>query len=261
MMLVTGGTGLLGRHLQRDPAIRASWEMIVPGSNALDVRRREHVIEMITDWKPKAVVHLAYRKDDRRCIVDGSRNVAEAAAACGARLIHLSTDVVFGGREAPYRERDLPFAITDYGRMKADAEAAVMAACPSAVMVRTSLMYATDFLAPCQIDVQRSISGAQPMTFFTDEYRCPSHAADVAAACAALAAMPHVSGPLHVAAAQAVSRADFARACATFMGLNPALVPAAPRPHGDTRPGRVVLDSSLAMALGMHCRSLAEAMR
>ena len=83
-MFVTGGRGLLGRHLQRSPAIER-WELIAPGSRALDIRRRDRVLDEIVEWKPKCVVHLAYRNDDRRTIVDGSRNVAEAAARCGAR--------------------------------------------------------------------------------------------------------------------------------------------------------------------------------
>lgn len=261
MMFVTGGGGLLGRHLQRSPAVE-KWELIAPNSHSLDVRQRDRVIDMITDWKPKAVVHLACNRDDRRSIVDASRNVAEAAAACGARLIHLSSDVVFPGRTTPYRETDGVFAITEYGRMKADAEVAVMNACPTAVMVRTSLMYATDFLAPPQIDVQKSLRGDTRTRFFTDEFRCPAHAADVAAACAALASMPDITGPLHVAGPDPLSRAEFAMAIAIWLGMNPALVPTASLADASVdRPARLVLDSSRAAALGLRCRSVAEALR
>src|SRR6188768_2157040 len=116
-MFVTGGSGLLGRHLQRSNALKP-WELVAPGSQMLDVRQRENVISMITSWKPKVVVHLAYRKTDRRCTTNGSEYVAEAAAACGARLVHLSSDVIFPGRHEPYTETDSPFPISDYGRMK-----------------------------------------------------------------------------------------------------------------------------------------------
>lgn len=257
-MFVTGGTGLLGRHLQRNPATE-KWELIAPGSHSLDIRHAARVLDMITDWKPKVVVHLAYRRDDRRTIVDGSHNVAVAAAACGARLIHLSTDVVFPGRDQPYREHDAVFPLTDYGRMKADAELAVMAACPSAVMIRTSLMYATDTLAPVQRDVQRALDGSNRISFFTDEYRCPSHAADIAAAIGTLATMPQVTGPLHVAAAQPVSRADFAAAVARWLGKNPThLRTSRLADSGLNRPGRLVLDSSHAAGLGITCRPVAD---
>ena len=259
-MFVTGGRGLLGRHLQRSHAIE-KWELIAPGSRALDIRHRERVIDEITEWKPKCVVHLAYRNDDRRTIVDGSRNVAEAAAACGARLIHLSTDVVFAGRAAPYVESDPTFAITEYGKWKAEAEAVVTAACPTAVLVRTSLLYATDSLSPMQLDVQRALRGESVMSFFTDEYRCPSHAADVAAACGALASMPHITGPLHVAGPQVLSRVEIATAIAQWLGLNPAMLRTASlADSGLVRPARIALDVTKAASLGIHCRPMSSAL-
>ena len=66
--------------------------------------------------------------------------------------------------------------------MKLEAERAVAAECPSAVMVRTSLLYGTRRPASIQTDVEDAITGRSTMRFFTDEYRCPAHAADVAAA-------------------------------------------------------------------------------
>ena len=68
--------------------------------------------------------------------------MARAAAAAGARLVHLSSDVVFSGRAGrPYAEEDAPDPITAYGAAKAEAERLVAAACRGAVLVRTSLIY------------------------------------------------------------------------------------------------------------------------
>lgn len=259
-MFITGASGLLGRHLQRTPAA-AHWEIVAPGSSSMDIRRRDNVVDMITDWKPTAVVHLAYRRDDRRAIVDGSRNVAEAAAACGARLVHLSTDVVFAGRPAPYTELDAPLPIIEYGRMKAEAELEVMRVCPTAAMVRTSLMYATDVLAPVQLDVQRALRGETDTSFFSDEYRSPSHAADIAAAVARLAAMPDIIGPIHVAGPEAVSRSELAAHIARWLGMNPNLLRTTTlAASGLERPARVVLDSTLANQYGLTVRPLRNAM-
>ena len=61
---------------------------------------------------PDVVIHTAYRQDGEgagEIVVDGSENVARAAAEVGARLVHISTDVVFDGRKgAPYVEADTP---------------------------------------------------------------------------------------------------------------------------------------------------------
>jgi dTDP-4-dehydrorhamnose reductase len=254
-MLVTGGTGFLGRHLAESPGAQA-WSWVAPSSHLLDLRDRARVLDHVGEWKPNVIVHLAYRRDDAASIVAASANVAEAAAACRARLVHLSSDVVFAGRELPYVETDRPDAVMDYGRWKAEAERRVLAVCRNVVLVRTSLLYGTARLAPWQ----RAIRDRQPVTWFTDEIRCPTHAADVAHAICVLARRADVRGPLHVAAPDAVSRAGIAQAMAGWMRLGDGAVRTgggAPR----DRPGRLVLDTARAATLGIHCRPLAAALR
>lgn len=243
-------------------ALDTDWEMIAPTSAMLDVRRADQVRATFEDWRPQAIAHLAYRYADRRSIVDASRNVAEAAAAIGARLIHLSTDAVFAGRPQPYTEEDEPFAIIEYGRDKLDAERAVAAACPGAVLLRTSLLYGTDQLAQSQLDVRAAVNGTSSMVYFTDEVRCPAHAGDVAAAVAALAARLDISGPLHLAGPRPMSRAELAELNARWMGLAAGrLRTSTIAESGTVRPGHVVLDSSRAATLGLRCRDPYEALR
>lgn len=257
-MFVTGANGFVGRHLVGGPAT-AQWQVVAPPSTQLDVRSQQQVFDEIAEWRPAAVVHLAYRRDDPQSIVVASTNVAAAAAAVGARLVHLSTDVVFGGRPAPYVESDAPTPITDYGRWKASAELAVMQACPGAVMVRTSLVYGTERLAPVQLDVQQAVTGRSSMQFFTDELRCPVHADDLAAAIVALARRADVTGPLHVAGPEAIDRASLARLIARWSGHDPSAVRATTLAEsGQQRPGRVVLDVALAASLGITCRAVSD---
>jgi len=260
-MFVTGASGFLGRHLVL-ASEAGEWELMAPASRVLDVRERTRVHEEITAWRPNVVAHLAYRRDEWRTIVDGSRNVAVAAAEAGSRLIHLSTDLVFAGRSLPYTEADQPDATQDYGRWKAEAEYEVQAACPSALVVRTSLLYGTDLLAPPQRDVEAVLGGQRYMSFFTDEFRCPAHAADVAAALVRLADMPQVTGVLHIAGPRGVSRAEMAQAFAHQLGgAGAARVPTASlADSGLERPGHLVLDTAKATALGITCRDLRAAL-
>lgn len=259
-LLVTGGSGLLGSHLMRSPEL-ASWDVVAPPSRLLDVRDASAVDAQLRSWKPTAVAHLAYRRDDQRTIVQGSANVARAAAAIGARLVHLSTDLVFAGRAEPYTELDEPEPIIDYGRWKATAEEEVAAACPDAVVVRTSLIYATDVVSSPQADVEAALSGRSSMRFFTDEVRCPVHAADLAAAVVLLAERREVSGPLHIAGPEALSRADIAARLARWMGLDPFRVPLASLAgSGLVRPGHLALDCARARDLGVACRSMDDAL-
>lgn len=255
LVLVTGGNGFLGQRLAGLLDDRGA-EWVAPDSVALDVRDRDRVREAVEDWRADVVVHLAYRRNDPATIVDGSANVAAAAAHAGARLVHLSTDLVFGGRETPYAEGDASDATIDYGRWKAEAERAVADRCPTAVLVRTSLLYGTDRLAPWQLEVR----DRRPIEWYEGEVRSATHVDDVAEAIVELFGKPEVAGPLHVAGPDALSRADLARATAAFLGLEAGAVRTSPGASPD-RPGRVVLDSSRAAGLGIQCRPLAVALR
>jgi dTDP-4-dehydrorhamnose reductase len=131
--------------------------------------------------------------------------VARAAAAAGARLVHLSTDVVFDGEKgSPYVEEDEPAPLTDYGRDKADAERAVLEAHPAALVVRTSLIYGGAEPGP-----QERLAADPAASFFTDEVRCPIQVGDLADALLELVGSDH-AGVLHVAGADALSRQAFA---------------------------------------------------
>ena len=176
--------------------------------------------------------------------------------------MHLSTDLVFAGRPAPYTEHDEPAPIIEYGHWKAAAEAEVLGICPDAVVVRTSLIYATDTSSPPQADVEAVLARRSSMRFFTDEVRCPVHAADLAAAVAELADRRDITGPLHVAGPDALSRADIAARLARWMGHDPSGLPSTSlAASGLVRPGHVVLDCSRAVDLGLACRSMDETLR
>ena len=152
-----------------------------------------------------------------------------------------------------------PAPITDYGRWKAAAETAVMDACPGAVVVRTSLIYGTQQLAPIQLDVRAAVTGTSSMTFFTDEVRCPVHATDLATAVADLAGRRDITGPLHVAGPEAIDRASLARLIARWMGHDPSAVrTGSTADAAQVRPAHVVLDVTHAATMGIRCRPVSE---
>jgi dTDP-4-dehydrorhamnose reductase len=230
---VTGATGYLGAELYRR-APHATGERV-------EIRDAAAVNALFVRLGPAVVVHTAYRQDGPgawEITVDGAANVARAAAAVRARLVHLSTDVVFDGRKgSPYVEADPLCPVTDYGRAKAEAERRVLAACPDALVVRTSLIVGGPEFSPSK----HELAAHDPaLTFYEDEIRCPVQVADLAAALLELAAFD-VSGVLHVAGADAVSRAELAELAVRRR------VRRAPAPAG--RPLDCSLDSSRAREL------------
>ena len=173
---------------------------------------------------------------------DQCRRIGErrpgGSAAVGARLVHLSTDVVFDGRKgSPYVEVDTPAPCSDYGRSKAEAERRVVAVHREALIVRTSLIVGGPGHEPSKHEVGAHDPEA---TFFEDELRSPVQVTDLARALLELAAQD-VIGPLHVAGPDDVSRAELAE-----------LVTGRPVRRSPALPGRPLdcrLDSSRARSL------------
>lgn len=235
---ITGATGYLGAELTR---LRPD-----ASTERVEIRNAATVRELFERVRPDVVIHTAYRQEDVSVNVEGSDNVALAAAVVGARLVHLSTDVVFDGRKgAPYVEDDPLSPVTDYGGAKAEAEARVAAAHPQALIVRTSLIYGGP--TPSKHELAAVAPGN---TFYSDEIRNPVRLGDLARALLELAELD-VIGPLHVAGSEAVSRHEFAE----LLARRP--LPSSQAP--DDRPLNCALCSTRAQALlGTQLRGVRE---
>jgi dTDP-4-dehydrorhamnose reductase len=214
-LLVTGATGYLGpRVLRAGHAVGV--EVTGVGSADLDVTDAAAVRTLLDQVRPGAVVHLAAvnpgRGEPARMQQVNGHGAAVVAGACadtGARLVHVSTDVVLGGDpgEAPYPDASPAAPRNRYGVSKAAGEAAVIAADPGAVVVRTSLIYDLDRPDHATAGIARRLAGGEPVTLFTDVWRHPVHAADLAAALVALAVdHRHARGTLNLAGDQALTR-------------------------------------------------------
>lgn len=255
-LLVTGGTGYLGHELLRQARGRApaaTYLTTEPGATGqitwlrLDVRDERAVRKAFERLRPAAVIHTAYRQDDRATTLDGSVAVARAAAAAGARLVHLSTDVLFDGtKRGAYLEDDPPSPLTEYGRAKADAEHAVLREHPAALAVRTSLLYGGPAPSRHEIAALDAAAGRTEISFFDDELRSPIVVADLAAALLELAERDD-AGVLHVAGADTVSRYEFSCLIAGSRGIaTDRIRRGSLAGSGLRRPANCALDSSRA---------------
>lgn len=219
-LLITGGSGYLGRHLAR--RVAAQWSgawaytthsrdpLALPQGMALDVRDGPAVARLVADFAPDVIIHTAGSNttlDMTAVIVEGTRHVVAAAQAAGARLIHLSTDSIFDGTAAPYDETARPAPLHAYGRAKAAAEALVSAHA-NAVIVRTSLIYGLAEMDNGTAWLAAALRAGQPVTLFTNQWRNPVWVESLVGACLELVDSPY-RGVLNVAGRQAMSRADF----------------------------------------------------
>jgi dTDP-4-dehydrorhamnose reductase len=219
----------------------------------LDICDRAQVSLMFERTGPGAVIHTAYRQSGERAWetnVGGSRNVAVAAHATGARMVHISTDLVFDGHsERAYSEEDEARPLIPYGEAKLAAERVVLSAHPRALVVRPSLFYGGARLTPHEQLAVAAAAGEGDAVFFSDELRSPTPVPDLARALVEFA-RADLTGILHLAGPEPLDRFSLARAVVTHAGGDAgALCSGLASELAPERPRHVVLDSGRAEAL------------
>ena len=192
-ILVTGGAGQLATALQQEggAAVRRV------GRPEFDFDRPETLAAVFAAARPALLVNAAaWTAVDAaeadpdaagRANRDGPAMLAALCADAGIPMIHVSTDYVFDGlKGAPYVETDPTSPTGVYGRTKLEGEQAVLAACPRAVVLRTSWVYS----AVGKNFVRTMLGAAQRMPRLRvvgDQRGCPTAARDLAVAILAIA--------------------------------------------------------------------------
>ena len=147
------------------------------------------------------------------------RHIAEAANEVGARLIVLSSDMVFDGSSAPYAEKSHPTPASEYGQAKHEVERYLTRAAPTCLIVRTSLIYEFTKENRQVSWMLDRIAAGNSVPLFQDEYRQPIHATNLSE-CLLELASSSIQGIIHVAGPNALSRLEYGSALLTIMGYN-----------------------------------------
>jgi dTDP-4-dehydrorhamnose reductase len=209
-VLVTGADGMLGRDVVA-AARAAGWECVALDRAALD----------ITDCAAWTDVDGAEADEPAALAVngDGAGNLAWAAVANGARLVHVSSDYVFDGTAArPYLESDPTGPQSAYGRTKLAGEHAVLGAGPQNAVVRTAWLFGPggrNFVATI---LERAAGGQRDFVVVDDQIGCPTYTGHLAAKLLEVA-QDGLGGIIHAAGAGRCSWNDFARAVVDSAGL------------------------------------------
>ncbi len=261
-ILLTGASGYLGGALLRTlEATKPAWDIHcaffsiapsddMPNAHHLDLRAETSVARVMDQVQPRIIFHTAaLNQGDAQNMYEtnarGSGYLARAAARHKARLIHLSSDVIFDGTRGNYVEADAPNPITPYAVSKADAEKNVLDSGADAALVRTSLLYGFKPLDPRT----RAILRGEMPRLFTDEMRCPIWVFNLAQALVELAELEY-RGVLHLAGPQALSRYEFGVKLLRALDGDPAqLIPLSSAASGLVRPRDCTLDISRAQKL------------
>lgn len=206
------------------------WYTLTNPSDPARLRR------LLQDIRPHAVIHAAAMGDIDYCEahrdialdvnVGFTRTLAELADATGAKLVFCSTDNVFDGEHAPYREEDPPRPVNYYGETKAAAEQVVLESATSAVVARLSLVMGFPVLGAGNSFLSRMVAAFEKGRVIgvpPDEVRTPIDIVTVGRALLELAAGTH-SGIFHLAGNDRLSRLEMVRRIAARCGYSSDLV-------------------------------------
>ncbi len=224
---ITGAAGMLGQDLQQALAGR---EVTAFTRHDLDITDAAATAEtlkgfdVIINAAAYTAVDDAETNEDAALAINGTgvANLAAAAAATGAKFVHVSTDYVFkGDATEPYGENDPRDPINAYGRTKAAGEVAALAAHPTGTyIVRTAWLYGAG--GPNFAKTMVKLAGTHPeITVVNDQLGQPTYTRDLASQIVKLVDADAPAGIYHGTNSGTATWFDFAREIFRLSGNDP----------------------------------------
>jgi len=262
-LLVFGSTGQVATELRRlAPGAlfldRTAADLADPaGCARLVLQHAPHAVINAAAW---TAVDRAETEEATATVVNGAAPaaMAQACAALGCPLVHISTDYVFDGAgETPFAPDHPTAPLGAYGRSKLAGEAGVRAAAGPHAILRTSWVFSahgSNFLKT----MLRLGAERDSLNVVADQIGGPTPARAIAQACltmaAALQADPGKTGIYHFAGLPDISWADFARAIMAEAGLACTItdIPTSAYPTPARRPANSRMDCSGLAVFGLH---------
>ncbi|MBN8705939.1 MAG: dTDP-4-dehydrorhamnose reductase [Bacteroidetes bacterium] len=247
-ILVTGANGLLGqkviqlfsRDSRFDVLATAKGETLLLddvscGYSSLDITDRKAVRELVKNFEPDAIINCAAMTHVDKCEtekeacwkinVDGVRHLAEISKALDIKLVHVSTDYVFDGKNGPYREDARVNPISYYGKSKLASENETLASGPDFLIFRTMVVYGlgTGTKSNFAIWLVQQLKDNKPVNIVTDQIGNSTLVEDLAEAIYH-GVIKNVHGIYNAAGSDIGSRFDFAVKLAEVFGYNKKLI-------------------------------------
>jgi dTDP-4-dehydrorhamnose reductase len=282
-LLVTGAQGFVAGNVLAQASDQ--WEVHAVSRSAEPVRQEErfwHVCDplapaqltrLFLDVQPHAVIHTAALADIDFCQahpelartinVEFTRTLSKLCADSGARLVFCSTDTIFDGEHAPYKEDAIPGPVNLYGETKVQAEQIVTRLGAQGVIARLSLVVGLPLLGAGNsflVRMLEAFEAGRTIGAPENEVRTPVDVITVGRAVVELAGGKH-QGIFHLAGLSRVNRVELNKTIAERFGFPAHLVvaqPAAAKPGRAARPRDVSLANSRAAELETPMRTLDE---
>ncbi|MFC1849710.1 SDR family oxidoreductase [candidate division CSSED10-310 bacterium] len=202
----------------------------------LNITDKNEVNRVIQDRCPDLIIHTAAITNANQCAaqpqlawdvnVSGTENIARAAQGVEARLIYLSTDLVFGGHSSFYAEEDIPTPICYYGKSKLAGEHVARKLCSRCCILRLALAYGWSATSStCFTEkIIETLRRSEKINLFNDEFRTPVYITDVCQIITAIASTENHQDLYHVSGTERLSRYQFGLRLAAIFNFNQNLI-------------------------------------
>ncbi|MEK4716772.1 dTDP-4-dehydrorhamnose reductase [Priestia sp. FSL W8-0524] len=232
-VLITGANGQLGKELV-ELFTEKGFEVYGFGRDKMDITNQAQVEEIISAVKPNIVLHsaahtkvdLAESEPEQAYLINayGTRNVAVAAEAVGAKLVYVSTDYVFDGtNDEPYNEFSPTSPLGVYGKSKLAGEQFVRDLHSRFFIVRTSWVYGKhgNNFVKTMLKLGKE---KEELSVVADQIGCPTYTLDLANSILALVDTRKY-GVYHISNGGSCSWYEFAKAIFEETQINVKLKP------------------------------------
>jgi dTDP-4-dehydrorhamnose reductase len=252
MILIVGGSGFVGQNLTRFFKLKnlvtvTYLNSLLPSdllettkSIQLDIRDINTVLSTFDKLLPEVVIHAAGNKNVRYCESHpeeayqtnalGTRNVARACHNVGARMIYISTDLVFSGTQGSYKETDLPLPSLVYGKTKLKGEEFALQELEDVAICRSGGIYGKN--SPLLRWLATELNSDRIVECFTDVFNTPTYVENLAEMIENIIPKK-LTGVFHTVGRERVNRFEFFNTYASLFGLNVNLL--SPAEAGDRR--------------------------
>lgn len=258
-ILVTGANGQLGKEMQAILEKEAPGVALYTDVDTLDITDAQSIETFVNENNVTHIINCAAytavdkaESDQTQCYrinVDAVQNIATVASKHEIRVIHISTDYVFDGKNhRPYTEADKTNPTSTYGTTKRKGEKILLSFCPDAIIIRTAWLYSPH--GHNFVKTMLKLGSEKPeLRVVFDQIGSPTSATDLAKAIyTILKSRQWISGTYHFTNEGVASWYDFAKAIHRIGGITsckirPVTTDDYPTPA--TRPHYSVLDKSI----------------
>ena len=200
-----------------------------------DVTKRNEVKKTILDFYPDYIINAsAYTNVDKseterelawKINVKGIEYIAEAARVLDARIIHISTDYIFDGKEGPYAEDEKPNPLGYYGRTKLASENALKLSGVLYTILRTNVLYGADSNGKTGFVrwLVNALTDGKDVRIVTDQVNNPTFIADLVQAVSKVIEY-NKTGIYNIGGREFLSRFEFSEIIADYFGLDKNLI-------------------------------------